>query len=234
MSETTLFEDKAEKISDKQVVEKDHGQGPPPIFKEPTLGSGGNGSNGDDSRPFGNSLIAMLLFIGADIMLFAGLIGAFMVFRFGAEGWPPAGQPLLPIGVTGVNTAILLLSGLTMIKTWRLLSNWNRQTVLKWLTITVIFGTLFLVVQGFEWLRLIGFGLTLNSGVYGATFYTIIGCHALHVVGAVVWLSVVTFKLKLKPNSYNASHHTGIKLIGMYWLLVVALWPVLYGLVYLG
>jgi heme/copper-type cytochrome/quinol oxidase subunit 3 len=71
----------------------------------------------------------------------------------------------------------------------------------------------------------------MKSSVYGAIFYTLIGCHAIHVLGAVIWLLIVL--MKLWQNRFTARKHAGIKLAGMYWFLVVALWPVLYTLVYL-
>lgn len=223
------------KKEDGAQLEKDYGQGPPPIFEQPSYDPNDDGSNGyPQGNNSSNALLAMVLFIGTDIMFFAGLIGSFIVFRFGAEDWPPAGQPILPLGVTVINTLVLLLSGLTMATTWRSLSKWNRKKVLKWLTITLIGGVTFLLIQGYEWVRLIRFGLTLTSGVYGATFYTIIGCHALHVLGAAIWLSIVVLKLHFNPNAYGSRAHTGIKLIALYWFLVVLLWPVLYGLVYLS
>src|SRR6266508_3695646 len=86
-------------------------------------------------------------------------------------------------------------------------------------------GVVFLTVQGYEWAKLIGYGLTLSSGVYGATFYTLIGCHGLHVLGAVVWLLSVW--LRATHQRYTATRRTGVVLCGMYWSYVVGLWPVL-------
>ncbi|MBI3127895.1 MAG: cytochrome oxidase subunit III, partial [Candidatus Tectomicrobia bacterium] len=63
------------------------------------------------------------------------------------------------------------------------------------------------------------FGLTASSGVYGSTFYTIIGTHAFHVFCGVVWLLAVLVRAAV--------------CCGMYWHLVVGLWPVLFILVYL-
>jgi heme/copper-type cytochrome/quinol oxidase subunit 3 len=214
-------------------AEKSFGQGPPPIFDEPAFGDDGDDANGETGEPTGNSLLAMMLFIGADVMFFAGLIGAFVVFRFGAESWPPPGQPRLPIGITALNTAILMLSAMTMIVVWRNLTLWNRTQVLKGLSITAVLGLTFLLVQGYEWVRLIGFGLRLSSGVFGGMFYVLIGCHGLHVLGAVIALVAVIARF-WNPHHYGPKRTMGIKLVGMYWLLVVALWPVLYGLVYLS
>lgn len=224
MSSTT------EERTDDLTIEKDLGQGLPPVLDDDSFG---NGSNGDYFyKPINNAILGMLLFIGAEVMFFAGLIGAFIVLRFGAADWPPPGQPRLPVAVTGVNTAILLVSGFTIFKTRRLLKNWHRQNILRGLTITLALGVLFLAVQGFEWTRLIGFGLSFTSNIYGTVFYILIGCHALHVLGAVIWLMTLVSRLKMNPQAYTASSHIGIKLSVMYWYLVVALWPVLYGLVY--
>jgi heme/copper-type cytochrome/quinol oxidase subunit 3 len=227
----TLFDVEVDRDVDDITIEKNFGQGPPPVMIEPPFGSGDNGHYGGAKPPVGNAYLAMMLFIGADVMFFAGLIGAFVVFRFGAGDWPPLNQPRLPVEVTGVNTVILLASGYTMLRTWLRLRNWNRQHILNGLTVTATLGAIFLFVQGNEWVKLLGYGLTLSSGVYGAIFYTLIGCHALHVLGAVTWLTVVL--IKLKKGSFSAKRHVGIKLAGMYWFLVVGLWPILYALVYL-
>jgi heme/copper-type cytochrome/quinol oxidase subunit 3 len=226
-----IFDAKVGRDVDDITPRKKFGQGPPPVFDEPPYDPGGNGRGEGSRAPVGNVYLAMLLFIGADVMFFAGLIGAFVVFRFGAMDWPPLGQPRLPVAVTGVNTLILLASGFTMWRSWRQLDDWNRRRLVNGLKVTALLGVIFLLVQGYEWLKLIGFGLTMKSSVYGAIFYTLIGCHALHVLGAVIWLLAVL--ALLKKNYFTAKKHAGIKLAGMYWFLVVALWPVLYALVYL-
>jgi len=78
---------------------------------------------------------------------------------------------------------------------------------------------------------LVQFGLTMSSGIYGATFYTLIGCHGLHVLGAAIWLMVVL--MQARQGRFTAHSHTGVQICGMYWTFVVGLWPILYGLVYL-
>ncbi len=117
----------AEERADDLTIEKDVGQGLPPILDDDSFGNGNGANGGDSDRPINSAVLAMLLFIGAEVMFFAGLIGAFIVLRFGASDWPPPGQPTLPVVVTGINTAILLFSGLTMFKTKRLLKDWHRE-----------------------------------------------------------------------------------------------------------
>ena len=78
-----------------------------------------------------------------------------------------------------------------MYRAVRAIRRGNTQGLVEWLRVTALLGLIFLSVQGYEWARLLQFGLTLSSSVYGATFYTIIGCHAAHVFGAVIWLLII-------------------------------------------
>ena len=209
--------------------------GPPPFAPEPPDDDGDGDRHGDDDDHRGTSLsnarLGMLIFLGAETMFFAGLIGAFLVYRVANETWPPMSMPRLPVEVTGINTLILLYSAATMWRANRALRLGQQQALRRMLLYTAVLGVVFLTVQGYEWVKLIGYGLTLSSGVYGATFYTLIGCHGLHVFGAVVWLCSVW--LRATHQRYTATRRTGVVLCGMYWLYVVGLWPVLYGLVYL-
>lgn len=175
--------------------------------------------------------LGLLMFLAAEVMFFSGLIGGFLVFRLGSPVWPPPLQPRLPVFVTGVNTAFLLLSGITVHLALRSARAGKLKHVAGYLLLTAFLGALFLSVQGYEWVRLVRFGLTMSSGLYGATFYTLIGCHGVHVLAAVLWLGVVL--VRALRGRYTAERHTGVELCALYWTFVVALWPVLYGLVYL-
>ncbi len=178
-----------------------------------------------------NARLGLFVFLGAELMFFAGLIGAFMVYRLGSEVWPPLSQPRLPVAITGVNTAILLFSGITVCLALRAIRIGKSTTLIRWLLTTVFLGAVFLIVQGYEWLRLIHFGLTLSSGIYGATFYTLIGFHGFHVLGAMLWLIAVL--VQSRRGRFTSNSHTGVEVCAIYWMFVVVLWPVLYGLVYL-
>lgn len=205
----------------------------PPVPPETSRWGGGDGWNAPAvDPPLASSSLGMLLFLGADLMFFAGLVGAFIVFRFGAIDWPPPGQPRLPVGITGINTVVLLASGVTMLTAWRRIRAGDGRGLLRALLWTAALGATFLAVQGSEWVKLLGFGMTVSSSVYGGIFYTLIGAHALHVLAAVVWLLVVV--AMAARGRFDRQHYAGVQLCGMYWALVVLLWPGLYGLVYLS
>ena len=185
-----------------------------------------------DRPPLSNARLAILVLLGAETMLFSGLIGTFLVFRVGNVTWPPPSHIgiELPRVVTGINTALLLISGYTMFQAWRAIQNDSVKQLRNWLLITGILGLLFLGIQGSEWVQLIRKGLTLQSGVYGGIFYVLIGCHAFHVMSAVIWLFIVLGMAM--AGRFSAERYTGVDTCTIYWIFVVALWPILYVLVY--
>ena len=184
-------------------------------------------------QPTNNARLAILILLGAEIMFFAGLIGTFLVFRLGSVTWPPPSQVdvRLPVGITGINTIILLLSGYTMVRALRAVRKDRQKELRSSLLVTGSLGVIFLLVQGSEWARLVHHGFTLSSGVYGSIFYVLIGCHALHVLVAVVWeLSVFA---KALGGGFSVDRHVGVEICTIYWTFVVVLWPILYVMVYL-
>ena len=177
-----------------------------------------------------SGILGMALFIATEAMFFVGLISAFLVLRAGALEWPPFDQPRLPVGVTGVNTAILLASGWTMHRAVTALRR-GEAGLARWMGVTAILGVVFLSIQGFEWIRLVSFGLTTTSSLYGATFYTLVGVHGLHVASAVV--ALLAHLAGAAAGRYAAGDDARLMPMAMYWYFVVAVWPILYLLVYL-
>jgi heme/copper-type cytochrome/quinol oxidase subunit 3 len=215
-------------------------QSPPPPVLRPVNGhvepprppSHGDGGEGEPSprRPFDNLRLALVFFIGAEAMFFAALISSLFVLRTSLPVWPPPLQPRLPIGITTANTVVLLASSAAMALATRALARHHRREVVRWLAAAGVLGALFLVVQGSEWVRLISHGLTMSSSTYGTTFYTLIGTHALHVVGALAWLIATA---GLAARGRGGARAPLVRGCALYWHFVVALWLILFVAVYL-
>lgn len=177
-------------------------------------------------------ILGMYLFIASELIIFITLLFILFWLRSGlVADWPPPDQPRLPIGITGINTVFLLVSGYTMHRAYRAVKENAARQLTRWLMITCVLGVVFLTVQGFEWIRLIRFGLSMTSSLYGAMFYTIIGLHAVHVLVTV--LVLLYLWVRSSAGAYTAENHTGVVLGYMFWLFVVLIWPILYVLVYL-
>lgn len=192
---------------------------------------GGPPPSAQSTPPISNARLGMLMLISAETMLFVGLIGGYVVFRAGSKVWP-SGHLYLPVAVTWLNTVFLLISCYTMHRAIQALRLDQHERVVTRLGMTALLGTIFLAVQGYEWTQLVRDGLTISTGMYGATFYTLIGCHGLHVLAAVVWLLVVV--VFAQQGRFSASRSIAVEICGMYWYYVGALWAVLFPLVYLN
>ena len=180
--------------------------------------------------PVSSGVIGMLLFMVTEAMFFAALISAYLVISAGLEEWPPWGQPRLPVETTAFNTLVLLLSGLTMGFSRNLLQKEKAQEGRKWMGISLLLGIFFLVVQGYEWMQLLNFGMTVSSSVYGGLFYLIIGAHGFHVLGVLAVLIHAWNRLGASNNPITAE---GLLPLQLLWYFVVCVWPILYVLVYL-
>jgi cytochrome c oxidase subunit 3 len=173
-----------------------------------------------------NGVLGMLIFLLTEVMLFAGLISAFLIIRSQAMVWPPPGQPRLPVEETALNTAALLASGIALYFARRVFRR-SPQDALRPLGLAIGLGLFFVVFQGFEWTAMLSQGLTLQSSSLGSFFYLIVGVHALHAVGA-IGLLVHVF-LRLRKGWLSSGLLATSEVL---WYFVVGVWPVLYLVVY--
>jgi cytochrome c oxidase subunit 3 len=178
-----------------------------------------------------NSRIAIVMLLVAETMLFTTLIGGYIVLRGAAGPWPPPGQPRLPLSVTWINTLVLFASCWTMSRAWSALGKRQPRQLRYSITETALLGATFLAIQGTEWVRLVRYGLTLSTSLYGATFYLLIGFHGLHVLFAVGWLAWVA--LRFRGDRFSFGKAAVVDLCALYWFYVCGLWAVLFPLVYL-
>ncbi|MGD8825105.1 MAG: heme-copper oxidase subunit III [Myxococcales bacterium] len=175
-----------------------------------------------------NGVLGMLIFVATEIMFFSGLISAFVIGKSNAVGgWPPPGQPRLPVEETAVNTVALLASGVALYVANRAFRSGSSRTR-GWLLLSIALGGFFVVFQGAEWVALIREGLTLTSGQLGGFFYLIVGAHALHVVAGFIVLLYTYRRL-----AHGELDRFTFWPAQIFWYFVVGVWPVLYWQVYL-
>jgi heme/copper-type cytochrome/quinol oxidase subunit 3 len=178
-----------------------------------------------------SSVIAVAILLFTEVMIFASLISTYIVLHGKAVAWAPLGQPRLPVIATAFNTSLLVLSGVTMSRTVRALAGGNHQGARRLMSWSFALGAGFVVLQGVEWARLVHFGLTTSSSLYGSLFYTLVGFHALHVVAALIALAWTMHATGSDPATPRS--RARLRAMRMYWTFVVAAWPPLYAVVYL-
>ena len=173
----------------------------------------------------------MFTFLASEVMLFAGLIGGYIVLRKSmGTAFVPEGAPHLPIAQTAYASIFLISSSFTCI--------WGEKRVVQgkrasWpLFITILFGAVFLANQAREWIHLKEEGLWFNTyGTYASTFFTITGFHGFHVFVGLILLTI-TWLLSV-AGKFDGHNHNFIDCVSLYWHFVDIVWIVVFAILYL-
>lgn len=177
-----------------------------------------------DLRMFG-----LILFLIAEGMIFVGMFGAYLAFRFTIPIWPPIGTPERELLIPGINTIILVASSLVIHNADTAIKKNNVIGMQIWFIITSFMGAVFLAGQVYEYSHL-EFGLTTN--LYTSAFYVLTGFHGLHVAIGVLAILAVLWR-SLKKEHYSSKKHFGIEAAELYWHFVDVIWIGLFVLLYL-
>lgn len=179
-----------------------------------------------------NGKIAMWLFLGSEVMFFTGLIGAYIVLRFGqpAGNWPKPWETL-NVPLTALNTFFLICSSVTLVWALQSIQVGNALKGKVGLLATTLIGAAFVSIQVYEYIHLFAGGLTPDVNIFGSCFYVMTGFHGLHVLMGVVAMLVLTVMGFL--NKFTPDHYAPIENTGLYWHFVDLVWIILFAIVYL-
>jgi heme/copper-type cytochrome/quinol oxidase subunit 3 len=177
-----------------------------------------------------NRKLLMWLFLASDCLFFGSFIAAYMIYRDrNVSG--PFQNDLYDIPFTSVSSFVLLMSSLTMVLALSAIQRGDLRAMRIWLIATALLGLSFLAGQAFEFTEFHNQGLSLESNLFGTTFFVLTGFHGAHVaVGVLILLSLVdaSWRGKLTENDSLA-----VELGGLYWHFVDIVWIVIFTLVYL-
>ena len=187
--------------------------------------------------------LGMWLFLITEVMFFGGLFAAYGVYRSAhPQAWHD-GSLELDVLLGGINTAVLITSSLTMALAVRAAQMSQKRWLIALLVVTMLFGTIFLGVKGFEYAHKFHDGLVPGPDfVYDGAdapavqlfflFYFIMtGMHALHMLiglGILAVLVVLSLRGKLLGD-----FHKPVEITGLYWHFVDVVWIFLFPLLYL-
>jgi cytochrome c oxidase subunit 3/cytochrome o ubiquinol oxidase subunit 3 len=172
----------------------------------------------------------MLAFLFSEVAFFSTLIVAYVTFK-GTDTVGPTPE-ILSLGLVLVTTACLLSSSVTVHLATRALERDSIGPFQLWWAATIALGIAFLAGTAYEWYGLIfDDGLTISRNLFGSTFYTLVGFHALHVTVGVAAMLVI---LGLAASRRLTTHHgEAAHLVSWYWHFVDGVWIVVFAVVYL-
>ena len=131
------------------------------------------------------------------------------------------------------NTVVLLSSSGTVHIAHMALKENNRKRFNFWLGVTVTLAFIFVILQAFEYYEAYShLGLTLDSGVYGTTFFMLTGFHGMHVlIGGIFLLTQLVRSSGYKH--FSDKEHFGFEAASWYWHFVDVVWVCLFLFVYI-
>jgi cytochrome o ubiquinol oxidase subunit 3 len=144
-----------------------------------------------------NKKLFMWAFLASDCMFFGALISTHLIYRLHPTPNEPDVLSIFSLELTSFSTFILLMSSLLMALAVNTCQKGHVGATRKMLLGTIVFGLIFLACQVYEFNHFVHLGLTLNSSMFGSTFYTLTGTHGVHVAIGVLWLVLMyirTFK----------------------------------------
>nr|AML25661.1 cytochrome c oxidase subunit III [Scolytinae sp. BMNH 1274712] len=175
----------------------------------------------------------MILFITSEVFFFISFFWSFFhsslspTMQLGLN-WPPQGIYVFnPLQIPLLNTLILLTSGLTV--TWAhhsIMENNLKQTTQS-LTLTVILGVYFSMLQMYEYMEA---SFSISDSIYGSSFFMSTGFHGLHVLIGTSFLLICL--IRHNKNHFSPIHYFGFEAAAWYWHFVDVVWLFLYISIY--
>ena len=174
----------------------------------------------------------MLTFLVSEVAFFSTLIVAYVTFM-GESTIGPTPAEVLSVPLALGTTACLLISSLTVHLATRAMDHGARSVFSLWWAATIALGIAFLAGTAYEWYGLIVDNhLTISRNLFGSTYYTLVGFHALHVtVGVITMLTVLALAL---AGNITPAHALAPRLVSWYWHFVDVVWIFVFSIVYLS
>lgn len=173
-----------------------------------------------DSLP-GNPLMWILII--SELLVFGAFFAGFSAARALHPAEFAASQAHLNRLTGGINTMVLLTSGLAAAMALKARSEERLTACRSWLAVAGVLGLGFLVVKAIEYADKAAHGITMDTDTFFTLFYLMTGFHALHVVLGLVILAVVGCRCSME----NVETGTA------FWHMVDLIWVLLYPVVYL-
>jgi heme/copper-type cytochrome/quinol oxidase subunit 3 len=173
-----------------------------------------------------NVTMGIWLFLASEVMLFGALFSSYALLRVAAPDWP-SGRDVLSLPPGAANTVVLMaMTGAI----WRARSaQW--PSARRLLFIASALALVFLAIKSVEYSGEIRHGLVPSVNTFLATYFTLTGLHALHVVGGLaanLWALGGVRRVGMEMTAGR------VRALSLYWVFVDLVWLVIFGLFYLS
>lgn len=197
----------------------------------------------DLSQQYDAVHLGMWLFLLTEIMFFGGLFAGYTVYRLLYPEAFAAGSHHLDLLLGAINTVVLLASSLTMALAVQSAQEGQRQQLVTFLLLTIVFGLLFLGIKTVEYShkftdhlvpgKHFHFEGSLSAQVqlFFGFYFGMTGMHAVHMLIGLALLGLLT--LRAWRGQLSPTYAAPVEMLGLYWHFVDIVWIFLFPLLYL-
>ena len=170
------------------------------------------------------------IFLLSDIVMFSAIFAAYAVLAHATAGGP-AGMQLFNQRSVAIETVCLLVSSYTCgLMSLAIDRSQYGRTYLTAL-ITFVLGALFLTLEVREFAGMIAMGAGPQRSAFLSAFFTLVGCHGLHVTAGLVWLVVMMAQVAIR--GFSATVERRLLCFSLFWHALDIVWVWLFTVVYL-
>ena len=170
------------------------------------------------------------VFLLSDIVMFSALFAAYAVLVHATAGGPAGPQLFNQVSVA-IQTAFLLASSYTCGLMSLSVNSRRRSATYGFALVTFVFGLAFLVLEIREFASMIARGATPQTSAFLSAFFTLVGCHGLHVAAGLIWLVVMMAQVAIK--GFLPSVDRRLLCFALFWHALDIIWVWLFTAVYL-
>jgi cytochrome o ubiquinol oxidase subunit 3 len=170
------------------------------------------------------------IFLLSDIVMFSALFAAYAVLVRATAGGPSGAQLFNQVNVA-IETACLLVSSYTCGLMSLAVNSRRRFGTYFFAIVTFVLGAAFLALELREFADMIARGATPQRSAFLSAFFTLVGCHGLHVTAGLVWLVVMMAQVAIK--GFSATVQRRLVCFGLFWHALDIVWVWLFTVVYL-
>jgi cytochrome o ubiquinol oxidase subunit 3 len=170
------------------------------------------------------------IFLLSDIVMFSALFAAYAVLRDATAGGP-SGAELFNLKNTAIETGCLLASSFTCGLASLTVAARRSARFYAAMTITFILGASFIVLEVREFSDLVARGAGPTRSAFLSAFFTLVGCHGLHVSAGLLWL--LTMMAQIFAKGFRADILRRFLCFSLFWHALDIIWVALFTVVYL-
>lgn len=170
------------------------------------------------------------IFLLSDIVMFSAIFATYAVLVHATAGGPTGAQLFDQTNVA-IETACLLASSFTCGLMSMAINSRNAPATYIFAAITFALGAAFLGIELREFAGMIAIGATPERSAFLSAFFTLVGCHGLHVSIGLLWLVVMMAQVAAKGFRPNVERR--LLCFSLFWHALDIIWVALFSIVYL-